>query len=112
MTPTQRSLALLRERGYHATVVERWNPYARIRQDLWGFADILCLKPGEILAVQTTSGSNVSGRLKKIAASPLITTVLLAGIKIVVHGWRKVGPRGKRKTWEVREEPLTADDFA
>jgi hypothetical protein len=30
-SPTQRSLALLRERGYTTDVVERWIPYVRVR---------------------------------------------------------------------------------
>ncbi len=110
-SPTQRSIALLKERGYVTAIVERWNPYARIRQDLWGFVDILAIKEGEMLAVQTTSGAHVGERLKKIAASPLIATVLSAGVKVVVHGWRKVGPRGKAKKWECREEFLTVENF-
>jgi hypothetical protein len=36
MSPTQRSLAHLRRLGYQARVVERWNPFARVRQDLFG----------------------------------------------------------------------------
>lgn len=110
-TPTQRSLKLLRERGYHASVVEKWNMHAKIRQDLWGFVDILAIRDGEILGVQTTSGAHVAERIKKIAASPLIATVLSAGVKVVVHGWDKKGPRGKMKRWECREELLTVESF-
>jgi len=58
MSPTQRSLAHLKELGYTAKVVERWNPFAKIRQDLFG-TDVLVLKPGEpVLVVQATTGSN------------------------------------------------------
>lgn len=114
MTPTQRSLALLRERGYIAVVVEKWVPWPKPghRADLFGFLDILAVKAGETLGVQTTAGGSVSTRLKKIADSPLIGTVLSAGIKVTCHGWRKVGPRGKRKVWECREVPLKLEDFA
>ena len=111
MTPTQRSLKLMRDRGYSCDIVERWNPYARIRQDLWGFCDVLCLTPGQIVAVQTTSGANVSARLRKIAASPRIADVLSAGVRVVVHGWAKRGPRGKAKKWTCREEWLKPEDF-
>ena len=38
-SPTQRSLKLLRDEGYTAQVVERWNPHARVRQDLFGVID-------------------------------------------------------------------------
>ena len=39
ITPTQRTLKHMRERGYTCQVVEHWNPFARIRQDLYGFID-------------------------------------------------------------------------
>lgn len=88
-TPTSRSLAALRERGYTAQVVERWNPHARIRQDLFGFVDIIGIKEGETLAVQTTSASNMAARIRKIAESEHVAAVRSAGWRIEVHGWRK-----------------------
>ena len=42
-SPTQRSLAALRERGMLAEVVERWNPYTKTRKDLFGFVDIVAV---------------------------------------------------------------------
>ena len=98
-SPTQRSLKLMRERGFHAEVTEHWNAFARKRFDLWGFCDVLCLGPaGERVVVQTTSDSNVSARIKKIADSPIVGRVRTAGFQIFVHGWRKVKGR-----WQVRE---------
>ena len=47
-SPTQRSLKLMRERGYLCEITERWNPFAKIRQDLFHFVDVLCIKDGEI----------------------------------------------------------------
>ncbi|MBI4326652.1 MAG: hypothetical protein HY674_15520 [Chloroflexi bacterium] len=44
MTPTQRSLSKLRAEGWLAVIVERWNPYDRVRQDLFGFADLLAIR--------------------------------------------------------------------
>jgi hypothetical protein len=38
-SPTQLSLKKLREEGYTVAVVEHWNSFARIRQDLFGFID-------------------------------------------------------------------------
>lgn len=107
MTPTQRSLKLLRERGWIAEVVERWIPGARIRKDLWTFADILCLHPdsGEILAVQTTSASNLSARVRKITDCDLTPIVRKCGIGIHVHGWAK--PAKGRRTWACRERDLS-----
>jgi hypothetical protein len=89
MTPTQRSLEALRETGYLPVVVERWNAFAKIRQDLWGWCDILAIRKGEVLAVQVTSTSNVSARIKKIQESDTIAKVRDAGIRVEVHGWAK-----------------------
>lgn len=104
MTPTQRSLAKLRAAGWLVAVVERWNPYARIRQDLFGFVDLLAVRGNETLAVQTTCGSNVADRLAKILATQAAALWLESPSRtIVVHGWAKRGARGKRKTWTCRE---------
>jgi carbonic anhydrase len=104
MTPTVRSLSHLRSLGYTVSVTERWNPFAHIRQDLYGFIDILAIKPGEILAVQTTTDSNVSARLHKIAEEPRAGAWLVSGGKIVVHGWKKTTPPGRRRAvWTLRE---------
>jgi hypothetical protein len=87
-SPTQRSLEYLRDQGYLCAIVEHWNPFARIRQDLWGWADILAIRKDEVLAVQVTA-SAVSDRIKKIEASETLPKVREAGIRIEVHGWRK-----------------------
>ena len=88
LSPTQRSLAYLREQGYLVAIVERWNPHARIRQDLWGWCDLLAIRKSEVLAVQVTA-SAVSDRIKKIQESETVAWVRDAGIRIEVHGWRK-----------------------
>lgn len=93
MSPTQRSLALARSNGYTATVVEHWNPFARRRVDLYGIIDVLAVKEGETLAIQTTSYSNVSARVKKIAEHENTPILRKAGWRIEVHGWHKVKNR-------------------
>lgn len=98
-SPTQRSLKHLRDAGYQAAVVEHWNPHVRIRQDLFGFIDILAVRDGETLGVQATSGSNVSKRIIKIAEHPNYPAVHAAGWRVVVHGWRK-NAKGR---WVLRE---------
>ena len=89
LTPTQRSLAYLREKGYHVSIVEKWNSFTKVRQDLWGWCDLLAIRRDEVLAVQVTS-SGISARVKKIEASDTVGRVREAGIKIHVHGWRKL----------------------
>jgi hypothetical protein len=88
VSPTQRSLKHLRAEGYVCWVTEHWNAFAHIRQDLFGIIDIIALKDGETLGVQTTSGDNVSARVKKIAGSEYLPAINAAGWKIRVHGWR------------------------
>jgi hypothetical protein len=87
ISPTQRSLALMRERGYLCEVVEKWNPYARIRQDLFGFIDILCVGRDGVVGVQTTSSSSMAARRTKIANHANIGPVREAGIRVLLHGW-------------------------
>jgi len=55
---------------------------------LFGFIDLLAIRKGETLAVQTTS-TGVSSRIKKIMESDYLPKVRDAGWRIVVHGWRK-----------------------
>jgi hypothetical protein len=98
-SPTQRSLKIMRDQGYLCAVVEHWNVFARIRQDLYGFIDILCIKDGKTVAVQTTSYSHVADRIKKIQGLESYPIVRSAGWEIVVHGWRK----DKAGRWVVRE---------
>lgn len=98
-SPTARSKAYLEAQGYLVEVVEHWVPYARIRRDLFGFADLLAIRRGEVLAVQVTTRANVASRLAKIADSEKVPVVREAGIRILVHGWGKMAS-GK---WELRE---------
>ena len=106
-SPAQRSLKILRSRGLTCAIVERWNPYAKIRQDLLGFGDILAIGVElGIALVQTTSGSNHDARKDKIRAEPRAQNWKDAGGVIVLHSWAKRGARGKRKTWTLREEIL------
>ena len=93
-SPTQRSKAHLEKLGYRVAIVEHWNSFARIRVDLFGIIDLLCLKGSETLAVQTTSASNMSARVKKIAESDAIADIRAAGWGFVVHGWKK-GANGR-----------------
>ena len=99
MSPTQLTLRKLKTDGWTTVaIVEHWNPFARVRQDLFGFIDILAINDdGEVLAVQTTSYTNISARVKKIAENEHIGRVRKANWRIEVHGWRKIKNR-----WEVK----------
>lgn len=88
-SPTARSLALLRQEGYRAAVVEKWNPHSRTRSDLFGVVDVLAIRGAETLAVQATSGSNGAARVKKIAESDALPDMRAAGWAVEVWSWRK-----------------------
>lgn len=111
MTPTQLSIKKLKEDGFFCQVVERWNPFAHIRQDLFGAIDILGTGPGQAgcIGVQATTTGNINARFNKALALPAIRAFVTAGNKFVVWGWAKRGPRGKRKVWELKEVLLTND---
>lgn len=103
MTPTQRSLALLKQQGYTTRVVEHWNAWAKIRQDLYGFIDIVALHPERkgILGIQTTTADNVSKRITKALALEPCRLWISCGNRIEFHGWKKTNNR-----WEVNVTEL------
>ena len=49
MSLTAHSLAQLKRLGYSARVVERWNPFAKVRRDLFGIGDVLAMRANEPL---------------------------------------------------------------
>lgn len=108
ISPTMRTLAKLRADGWTCAIVERWNPHAMIRQDLYGFCDILAVKSGAgTLAVQACVGASLAARRTKLHAEPRVRTCIEAGWRVELWAWRKVGARGKRKLWDVNVEPVT-----
>lgn len=113
MSPTQRALAFCRKEGWTAQVVERWNPYARVRQDLFGVIDIVVLdgRPGGPLGVQVTSGSGHSARVKKAMAEPRLAAWLDAPARFEVWSYSKRGAAGKRKLWTLRRHELRDYDI-
>ena len=99
MSPTARSLKVLRDAGFTAEVVEKWIPFAKVRKDLWGWCDIIALDPHtcEVIAVQTTTKSNMAARATKIRESDITPLVRRCRIKIHVHGWYKSGNKWLHK---------------
>lgn len=98
-SPTARSLAHLRKSCQLVQVVEKWNPHARIRQDLFGIIDILAIRDGETVAVQSTSWSNTKSRINKMTESDALEHLRKAGWTLLVHGWRK----NKNGKYELKE---------
>lgn len=108
MSPVQRSKKLLESRGWFVVITEKWNPWTEIRQDLFGWMDLLAIKGDSTLGIQTTTASHVNARVAKIKSIPASMLWLASPTRhIVVHGWAKQGPRGKRKTWNCKEVEVT-----
>lgn len=112
-SPTQRSKALLTVQGFHVAVVEHWNAFAKVRQDLFGFGDLLAFRPGQpgSVIVQTTSATNAAKRRQKILGNQLALDWLKAGNWIRLDSWGQRGPKGQRKMWTANSEYITLDQF-
>lgn len=120
-SPTIRELKYLRAAGYLVGIVEHWNAHAGIRQDLFGFVDLIALGDG-VLFVQVTSEGGMSarwrrmtgrdqpddakhaGRIARVRAGVL--AALQANVRVELHGWRT----HERKRPIIR--PVTADQLA
>lgn len=114
MTPTQRTLKHLREDGWPLiSIVEHWNPHARIRQDLFGIIDLIACNEIVTLGIQATSGSNHMARIKKILIHPT-TIPWLANERraLEVWSWRKLKVKrgGKRYYYKLRRSRILLDD--
>lgn len=111
ISPTQLTIRELKVRGFPYWITEHWDYYAKKRKDLWGFCDILVLDglPGS-LAIQTTTGSNVSARKTKILEIEYAEKWFRAGNRVSIWAWRKIWTKNalgrKARMWGLREIDL------
>lgn len=110
-SPTQRTLKELRKREMIAQVVERWNPHAKVRVDLFGVIDLVVIAPpkigaarGAILGIQACAGSSHAARRDKILAEPRAGQWVDAGGRLELWSWSQRGAAGKAKRWTLRVE--------
>lgn len=97
MRATPAALKVLRLMGEIPQVVERWNPYAKKHQDLFGFIDIVSTprgKPGPLRMVQVFSELHGTGErarhLQKILADDTMRNALYslaANPGVIVETW-------------------------
>jgi len=108
-------MARLRAEGYIPGVVEKFVafPPPGHRVDLFGFIDIVAMKPPEkgLLAVQATSTPNLMARVKKAQGCPELAAWIDSGNRFECHGWAKRGKEGKRKLWTLKRLEVSATDF-
>lgn len=125
-SPTVRTLKLLRDQGWTCHVVEKYIKFGNMafgrRIDAFGFGDILACHEShvavgfgieksrypQIALVQTcsSSGGDFAERRAKILASKEAGIWMRSGGIILLIGWAKRGPRGKRKLWTPKIETL------
>lgn len=109
-SPTSRTLKLCKKLEWIPYVVEHWNAFAHIRQDLYGGIDLVVLKPGTqgLLGIQATA-SGTSARKKKLSDLPVMVEWLKAGLALEVWGWRKLKV-GKRQLWKPKMSRAYLED--
>jgi hypothetical protein len=112
MSPTARTLAECKRRGWIAQVVEQTIPRTFIKRDLFGIIDIIAITDqgplSEIIGIQVTSGTNHAARVAKARREPRLSAWLGGGARFEVWSWSKRGARGKRKAWTLREEYIVS----
>ena len=112
ISPTQRTLKANRNLGRICGIVEKFQQYGGkfgIRQDLFGFIDIIAIDEFEgIVAIQST-GQDWSGHIKKIMELEEIVLKWLHHAPLELWSWRKVKKvrGGKAMIWK----PRIADFF-
>jgi hypothetical protein len=101
-----RTFALLRAEGWHVEKVEQFIPGGRMestpegdmhtghgtRRDFLGFIDALALRDGAMLGVQMCSQSGYKEHERKVLASPLLRTWLMAAPghhHVEIWSWRR-----------------------
>ncbi len=91
MTPTQLTLRELKNNGWTCQVVEKWNPWAKIRQDLFGCIDVVAVHPDHkgVLGIQATTKTHITTRCKKINDNDNAQVWMEAGNDLYVWGWFK-----------------------
>lgn len=86
--------------GFRIEKVEQWvpnpkHPAGGVRRDYLGVIDLLAIRPGLIVGVQSTTGNGVSDHLKKIEGSKRGREWIEAGGILVMLAWRKLKVDGK-----------------
>ena len=104
----QLSRDLLVKTGWRVANVEKWNPATGTKNDLFGIFDLLALRDGVTMGVQTTSKTNLASHVRKMRAADALGDVIVGWVvRLMLHGWHQ--PGGPRTHWEVVEMDLTRD---
>lgn len=107
VSSNERSLIHTRKLGWPAAIVESpWNPHSRVRQDLFGFLDLLALTGNGLMGIQACRGNDAAKHRRKIEAEPNVRHWLTENLLLELWAWskRKVKRGGKQMTWSLRRE--------
>ncbi len=90
----RKSMEHLRKEGYLVWKVEFWNPHAHKRVDMWGFADLLAIRPrtdcrGESRLLVQSCTDDLAKHERKLQAEPRVLVALRSGFSVQIHAWRK-----------------------
>lgn len=122
MTPTERSLKLLRDAGFTVQKVERWQSFfgrntggghaalgrGGLRIDLFGCIDLIAIHPEHgICGIQCGAKSGHSGHRKKILSEPRARMWIASGGRLVLHSWGKIKGATKRLHYEAKIEEFS-----
>lgn len=110
-SPTQRTLAYMRGYGYTCGITEHWNPHAMIRQDLFGFIDVLAFKDADIIALQACTTGDINKRCNKILLSYEAEMWVHGPRWLIVIGWKRYKKQMCRKWWRPTIIKLNWNDF-
>ena len=108
MSPTQRTIKYLKDNGCLCGIVEKFNAYAGphgIRQDLFGFIDIIAIDPAQGIVGVQSCGQDFSGHINKMLGERNENMFeWLRHAKVLLIGWRKVKLKrgGVAERWKPR----------
>lgn len=115
--PLQRTKKWLQDKGWHVWITEIFNPWAHIRQDMFGLHDLCAIRHDSngVWGINAAEDNGaVAGHIRKyidgwehpkkgwIGPNPHLPVWLAAGNRFSIFGWGKRGDRGKRKLWTLR----------
>lgn len=104
-----RTIKQLKDQGITAKSVEKYNPYVGIRQDLFGFIDLIALDHNRgVIGIQVCSHGELNAHNEKFwNLRPEVTDWLKTpGTHLEMWGWRKLkrrlksGKIGNSYIWE------------
>jgi hypothetical protein len=104
-SPTQRTIKYLKEQGRIVGNVENFNPYAGqfgIRQDLFGFIDLITIDPIQGIVAVQSFGAAWSDHIRKMQEERNEAVFeWLKHAKLELIGWRKLKLKrgGKAERW-------------